>query len=129
MNDRNMTVKDIYSRGDFALEIPRKYDRHMDSLRLLRKAKGWNQETLAAASGLEQSYISKVENGWDGVTLRNLQNIADALTVPLYQLFLEDTAAAEITLLRTYRALPEERKRGWQDMALAAKADVESTDQ
>lgn len=100
----------------------------MKTIRLLRKAKGWNQTLLAEAAGLEQSYISKIENGWDGITLRNLVQIAEALEVPLYQLFLEDTSTAEIKLLQTYRTLPEGRKKGWQDMALAAKADVQSED-
>lgn len=100
----------------------------MNSIKLLRKTKGWNQSALAEAAGLEQSYISKIENGWDGVTLRNLALLAEALEVPLFQLFLEDTTAAEIKVMQTYRSLSEERKRGWQDMALAAKADVQSED-
>lgn len=100
----------------------------MNSIRLLRKSKGWNQNALAEAAGLDQSYISKVENGWDGVTLRNLQVLADTLEVPIYQLFLDDTTAAEINLMRTYRALSDDRKLGWQDMALAARADVQSED-
>lgn len=98
-------------------------------MKLLRKAKGWNQTVLAEAAGLEQSYISKVENGWDGVTLRNLKFIAEALGVPLYQLFTSDTSAAELAIMDTYRQLPEDRKKGWQDMAVAAKADVRQEDQ
>lgn len=98
-------------------------------MRLLRKAKGWNQTALAEAAGLDQSYISKVESGWSGVTLRNLQAIADALGVPLYQLFIDETTAPEISLMNTYRSLSPDRKKGWQDMAIAAKADVQPDDQ
>jgi transcriptional regulator with XRE-family HTH domain len=95
----------------------------MNAIRLLRKSKKWNQGDLAEAASVDQSTISKVENGWDGITLRNLQQIADALDVPIYQLFVDDTTAAEISLMKTYRSLSDGRKKGWQDMALAAKAD------
>ena len=44
----------------------------MITVKTLRKLKGWNQAMLAEAAGLEQSTISKIENGWDGATLRTL---------------------------------------------------------
>lgn len=98
------------------------YNLCMDTLRIIRKAQGLNQEQLAEKAGVEQSTISKIENGWDGVTLRNLRLIAKALDIPAYQLLTEDDAAAELILLRGYRSLSDERKKGWKDMALAAKA-------
>lgn len=86
-------------------------------MKRLRKLKGWNQTMLAEAAGLEQSTISKIENGWDGATLRSLNYIAEALEVPTYQLFLNDASTEEIRLISVYRSLPDDRKRGWQDMA------------
>ncbi len=84
---------------------------------------------MAEAAGFEQSYISKIETGWDGATIRNLQIIADTLGSPLYQLFIDDSTAAELVLMDAYRSLPDDRKKGWQDMAIAAKADVRTADQ
>ncbi|CRL10806.1 helix-turn-helix domain-containing protein [Phaeobacter italicus] len=91
----------------------------MTSIKRLRKLKGWNQTTLAEASGLEQSTISKIERGWDGATIRSLSYIAEALEVPLYQLFVDDKELAELRLLEVFRTLPDERKQGWLDMARA----------
>ncbi|SHK05041.1 DNA-binding transcriptional regulator, XRE-family HTH domain [Ruegeria lacuscaerulensis ITI-1157] len=91
-------------------------------MKRLRKLKGWNQTMLAEAAGLEQSTISKIENGWDGATLRNLNYIAQALGVPTYQLFLDDVSDAEIRIIEVYRSLSDDRKRGWQDMAQSVLA-------
>lgn len=101
----------------------------MQGMKLARKLKGWNQQALADASGLDQSYISKVERGWDGATIRSLNLIAQALGVPIYQLFIEDTDQAELALLAVYRDLPQGRKLGWQDMALQVKAELQADDQ
>jgi len=95
----------------------------------LRKLKGWNQAMLAEAAGLEQSTISKIENGWDGATLRTLKLIAEALEVPVYELFLDELSDAEIKILDVFRSLPEARKRGWEDMAQAVLAETETVDQ
>lgn len=99
------------------------------NIALIRKAKGWSQEDLAEVSGVKQPTISKVENGNDSVTLRTLKAIAAALDVPLYQLFTDDTVAAELILLNAYRNLSPERRRGWEDMARAAIAERPPADQ
>lgn len=91
----------------------------MIAIKRLRKLKGWNQSTLAEAAGLEQSTISKIERGWDGATIRSLTYIAQALEVPLFQLFMDEAEDAEIKLLDVFRSLPEERRQGWLDMARA----------
>ncbi len=43
--------------------------------------------------------------------------IAQALDVPLYQLFSEEQDQAELRLLEVFRNLPEDRQQGWLDMA------------
>lgn len=101
----------------------------MRGIRIARKVKGWNQAELAEASGLDQSYISKVERGWDGATVRSLSLIAQALEVPIHQLFLEDREASEIKLLEIFRSLPEERQQGWLDMLSVAEAQNPTEDQ
>ena len=91
----------------------------MNAIKRLRKLRGWNQITLAEAAGLEQSTISKRERGWDGATIRSLTYIAQALDVPIYQLFQDDAEIAELKLLEVFRTLPEDRRQGWLDMARA----------
>ena len=91
----------------------------MNAIKRLRKIRGWNQSTLAEAAGLEQSTISKIERGWDGATIRSLTYIAQALEVPIYQLFIDDSEVAEVKILEVFRSLPEDRRQGWLDMARA----------
>lgn len=79
-------------------------------------------------TGLAQPYISQVEKDDDGITLRSLRIIAQALDVPLYRLFVDDTTAAEMALLEVYRSLPEDRKQGWRDMAMIIKVHAQSKD-
>jgi len=127
--DRNMNVKNNYSGRELdscatACETDR-----MKQIQNLRKLKGWNQTMLAEVAGIEQSTVSKVENGWDGITLRNLKKIADALEIEPYQLFIDDGSIEELSIIEAYRALSEDRRKGWLDMAVLAKADVLKEDQ
>lgn len=94
----------------------------------LRKAKGWSQSDLADVVGVKQPTISRLEKGADEVTLRLCRQIAGALDVPLYLLFIDETAQAEMDILNIYRSLSEGRKKGWQDMAALAKADSHTED-
>jgi transcriptional regulator with XRE-family HTH domain len=49
-------------------------------LRLVRLEKGWTQEELARRSGVDQSTISRIENGLTrGVGLGIVERLADAL--------------------------------------------------
>lgn len=49
----------------------------------VRKEKGLTQEHLAAALGVSQSHVSRMEKSLDGVTLRALRRIAELLaTLP-----------------------------------------------
>lgn len=57
------------------------------NIRRLRKARGVTQEQLAAEAGMAMRYLSGVERGEENPTLRFLAKIADALEVPLTDLF------------------------------------------
>ena len=57
-----------------------------DQVRLLRKAQGISQETLAELSGLHVSFISYVETGKTNASIANLYAIANALNVQLAEL-------------------------------------------
>lgn len=57
-----------------------------DQVRLLRKAQGLSQESLAELSGLHVSFISYVETGKTNASIANLYSIANALNVSLGEL-------------------------------------------
>jgi transcriptional regulator with XRE-family HTH domain len=101
----------------------------MKAVKDLRKLKGWNQSMLAEAAGLEQSTISKIERGWDGATIRTINQIATALDVPVFKLFLDNTDAAELRLLNVFRSLPDDRKQGWLDMAQAVSTQPQTVEE
>ena len=58
-----------------------------ERVRKLRKVKGLSQEALALACDLDRTYIGGIERGERNVSLINIQRIADALGVPVRELF------------------------------------------
>ena len=56
-------------------------------VRQLRAEKGLSQRDLQELTGMLRHYISRIENGHSVPTLENLERLAAALDVPLYQLF------------------------------------------
>ena len=50
---------------------------------MLRLTKGWSQEALAAASGLDRSYVSAIERAQRNVSLDNVEKLADAFGLTL----------------------------------------------
>ena len=58
-----------------------------ERVRELRKVKGLSQEALALACDLDRTYIGGIERGERNVSLINIQRIADALGVPVRELF------------------------------------------
>lgn len=55
-------------------------------VRELRKRAGLSQQALAAAAGVDQSAISRIERGQRDVSLTTLAAIARALRVPMKRL-------------------------------------------
>jgi len=49
------------------------------AIRARRKARGFSQEALADAAGIDRSHMGKIERGERNVTLLNLLRISDAL--------------------------------------------------
>ena len=53
----------------------------------LRAERGWSQDELAANSGLHRAYIGIIERCEKGATLDTVEKIAEALGVPVSELF------------------------------------------
>lgn len=52
----------------------------------LRRKKGWSQEALAFECGLHRTFIAHVERQSRNISLDNMDRIAKALDVPIYEL-------------------------------------------
>ena len=96
------------------------------NLERLRAKRGLNQNDLAEMAGVKQSTISKVESGYDGVTLRVLKQLAAALEVGVFDLFADDRSIAEAALIDAFRRLPPDRQQGWLDLAATLARDDEA---
>jgi transcriptional regulator with XRE-family HTH domain len=53
----------------------------------LREARALKQEPFSDLSGFSQSYLSQIENGKINLTLLSLHELAEALQVPIVELF------------------------------------------
>ena len=60
------------------------------NLKKCRVAMGLSQEAFAEKCGLHRTYISAIECYRRSISLENIQRIAEALGVEVYQLFLTD---------------------------------------
>lgn len=74
----------------------------MESIRILRKEKGWTQEQLADAVGVKRAVISKYESGMVSPSFDMIQKIAAALNVPITSLMTQDATVDTSTDLAEY---------------------------
>ena len=58
-----------------------------ERLRALRETKKLSQGDIEKRSGLKRAYISRVEHGHTVPSVETLEKLAQALEIPLYQLF------------------------------------------
>lgn len=58
-------------------------------IKKVRETKGISQKDLAYDADLDRSYIASIEVGKRNVSIINLEKIAKALKIPLYELFTE----------------------------------------
>ena len=65
-------------------EIKRRFG---ERVRELRKQKGLSQEMLALVSNLDRTYIGGVERGERNISLINIHKLADALNIPVKDIF------------------------------------------
>jgi transcriptional regulator with XRE-family HTH domain len=53
----------------------------------LRTVRGWSQEYLAREAGMHRTYLWGIEQGTRNPSVRHLVSVADALGVPVKELF------------------------------------------
>ena len=58
-------------------------------VRELRAERGMSQDDLAAASGMHRTYIGTVERSEQSIGIDNIEKLAVALKVEIWQLFKE----------------------------------------
>ena len=63
----------------------------MNRIKEKRKQAGMNQTELASKIGVNRATLSKYENGQIDPTVSQLMKIADALNLPLFDLFFADS--------------------------------------
>lgn len=56
-------------------------------VRELRAGKGYSQEAFADACGLDRTYVGGIERGERNLALRNIERIAEALSLSISDLF------------------------------------------
>ena len=66
------------------------------AIRSLRRERGMSQESLAGLADIDRSYMSSVERGLRNVSVLNVARIAEALGVPVWELFRPRPAAQVI---------------------------------
>jgi transcriptional regulator with XRE-family HTH domain len=61
-----------------------------DRIRELRAERGWSQERLAEEADLHRTYVGGIERALRNVSLWNIAKLAQALGVPIAELFRRD---------------------------------------
>jgi len=56
-------------------------------IRQLRTDRGWSQEFLADQAGMHRTYMWGIEQGMRNPSVRHLVRVADALGIPIRELF------------------------------------------
>ncbi|HKN75857.1 MAG TPA: helix-turn-helix domain-containing protein [Candidatus Acidoferrum sp.] len=77
----------------------------------LREQKKLSQREIESRSGLQRAYLSRVENGHTVPTIETLEKWANALEVPLYQLFYDGPEPLKPSSLRVWKS-PDEAAWG-----------------
>ncbi|MXR35844.1 helix-turn-helix domain-containing protein [Craterilacuibacter sinensis] len=65
-----------------------------ENMRGLRARLGWSQEELAFHAGLHRTFIAHVERERRNLSLANIEKIADALGIPVWEILRPQSLAA-----------------------------------
>lgn len=103
-------------------------------IRAARKSKGMTQSEVSQKTGLDQAYISRLENGTAEGSPAQILGIARAIGVPIAQLYddqdetakkVADLSDEAIEFARTWQSLPAEQRAAMR-AAVAALAQQSS---
>ena len=72
-------------------EIKYRYKLGRNIARIRKQETGYTQEDMELYTGISRAYYGRIELGVHAATIDVLIKIADALNVPLYRLFLDET--------------------------------------
>jgi len=81
---------------------------------MLRQQAGWSQERLSELMGVSPQQLQKYEAGRNMMNAEKLQQVANALSVPIQALFTATeesipVGASEQLLLDSFRAIPNKK--------------------
>ncbi|AHC18720.1 MULTISPECIES: helix-turn-helix domain-containing protein [Paenibacillus] len=97
-------------------------------IRDIRKSKGLSQEALAEKAGFNSSYIGFIERAERNISLKNLEKIAKALNVGVYQLLTyvkdNDELTEEDSSIKTILTLLRTRESKDTELALKILTDI-----
>lgn len=79
-------------------------------IKALRNARGWTQEELAQAAGMDSKHIGALERGAKTSSFFAVQRLAQALKVEYYELFIPERRKAE-SVEKEVTALIHDRSR------------------
>ncbi|MEE4577654.1 helix-turn-helix transcriptional regulator [Paenibacillus polymyxa] len=97
-------------------------------IRDIRKSKGLSQEALAEQAGFNSSYIGFIERAERNISLKNLEKIAKALNVSVYQLLTyvkeNDELTEEDSSIKSILTLLRTRETKDTELALKILTDI-----
>lgn len=97
-------------------------------IRDIRKSKGLSQEALAEQAGFNSSYIGFIERAERNISLKNLEKIAKALNVSVYQLLTyvkeNDELTEEDSSIKAILSLLRTRESKDTELALKILTDI-----
>ncbi|MFQ6553419.1 helix-turn-helix domain-containing protein [Aestuariibius insulae] len=105
---KNMPVKNIIPTSGWLAHHDACNLHPMKNLKQIREQRGLSQADLAEMAEMSQGTISKIESGYDGITLRQINKLATCLEVEPVTLF----GASDFInrVLRAADDLPEDHR-------------------
>ena len=97
-----------------------KYERFLEKLKELRKAKGYSLQTLSKKTGISASYLSLIERKNTMLGMEKFLKICEGLEIEPYTLFEENPQGFDerLTAAKQLMDLPERKFRVVKDLIL-----------
>ena len=123
------------ARGDKVRNYTSGVDREVflrafgERIRGERARRGMSRKLLARHAGISERYVTQLESGKGNVSIAILQQIADALGLPLSRLVEDESPSPEMTLLRQFleRLTPDQLGEAYASLSAWFAADSAAT--